>query len=87
MAIAVEDPGGGGAVHEERACVPHWEALPDDDIDRCAGGDPASCIDIGDVYVAGCDAFSSIKWYRRACGLGSGGACATLDRLGDSRTL
>jgi hypothetical protein len=59
--------------------VPHWNIVA---LDRCLDGDGDGCADIGDVYeTSACDAFSSIKWYRRGCRLGSAVACAGLVRL------
>ncbi len=63
------------------ACAPHWKSI---DIDRCIAGDGDGCTGIGDEYETGaCDGFSSIKWYRRGCRLGSASSCAALVRLGE----
>lgn len=70
-----------GSIPQESAipvCVPHWSMVS---LDDCLGGDGDGCADIGDEYENACDAFSSIKWYRRGCRLGSSLACASLVRL------
>ncbi len=65
-------------------CAPRWGRVTvQGDIDRCIAGDGDGCASIGDEYKNGCDAFSSIKWYRRGCRLGSSEACATLAGLGE----
>lgn len=70
-----------GSIPQESAvavCVPHWNMVS---LDDCLAGDGEACADIGDTYEDACDAFSSIKWYRRGCRLGSALACGNLVRL------
>lgn len=87
---AVMRPKGGGSFGAERSgsipqemaipvCVPRWRMVS---LDRCLEGDGDGCAGIGDDYETNaCDAFSSIKWYRRGCRLGSALACSALARL------
>jgi hypothetical protein len=70
-----------GSIPQESAipvCVPHWSMVS---LDDCLNGDGEGCAEIGDEYENACDAFSSIKWYRRGCRLGSALACTSLTRL------
>ena len=70
-----------GSIPQESAgpvCVPHWNMIS---LDDCLAGDGEGCAEIGDEYENACDAFSSIKWYRRGCRLGNTLACASLVRL------
>jgi hypothetical protein len=64
-------------------CTPHWREGDHGTLDRCIDGDGAGCAGVADVYESGCDAYSSIKWYRRGCRLGSSDACVALTRLGE----
>jgi hypothetical protein len=71
-----------GSIPQEMAgpaCVPRWSMRS---LDQCLDGDGDGCAGIGDDYETNaCDAFSSIKWYRRGCRLGSALACTALVRL------
>ena len=70
-----------GSIPQETAgpvCVPRWNM---GSLDQCLDGDGDGCADIGDSYENACDAFSSIKWFRRGCRLGSALSCTALARL------
>jgi len=82
-AAAILDP----AEAVEPACVPHWDGSAHADLDKCVAGDGDGCTGIGDHYRAGCDAYSSIKWYLRGCRLGSSGACLALGELGERTSV
>jgi hypothetical protein len=75
-----------GGAHEETppqtqaptVCTPRWAPASHEQLDRCIAGDGDGCLAIGDEYVGGCDAYSSIKWFRRGC---SRDACSSLAKV------